>query len=201
MKAMNFYQKNPDCDFLTVNMHIDGDKDPRDIGILSKSVGYSCMRTWYLRHWLGGPTSSISIRSEMLKKILPVPYLNTWRISADTCLVYGASLLGAKKYFLNERLVHYQVHGENNYYGKKRSRSRMFKNQMAISALFQFFIQENNLMPHPNLFLKEFEALPELDLGDLFVYLKVILAMNEGFIYSVYLTYRLVRHYLRSRFS
>ena len=41
-------------------------------------------------------------------------------------MVYGASLAGARKYFLGEPLIQYRVHGENAFYGIKDSPERAY---------------------------------------------------------------------------
>lgn len=40
--------------------------------------GATCLETLVLQNWIGMQTSAISIKKELLKKILPVPYLSDW---------------------------------------------------------------------------------------------------------------------------
>jgi glycosyltransferase involved in cell wall biosynthesis len=63
-------------------------------------LGYTAISTYVLTYWYGAPTSALSLRADYARRCLDLPadYAKTWRLSADNCLVYGASLLGARKY-------------------------------------------------------------------------------------------------------
>ena len=43
----------------------------------------------------------------------------TWRLSADNCLVYGASLFAGRKYFLPTGTVGYRIHGKNGWWSNR----------------------------------------------------------------------------------
>jgi glycosyltransferase involved in cell wall biosynthesis len=80
-----------------------------------RDMGYTAVVTYGLSVWCGGPTSALSLRAPWARRSLDLPeeFLPDWRISADSCLVLGSSLLGARKYFLPTGCVGYRVHDRN----------------------------------------------------------------------------------------
>lgn len=57
----------------------------------------------------------------MARRCLDLPdyLLPVWRISADNCLVFGASIFGGRKYFLPTAAMHYRIHGNNGWWSKR----------------------------------------------------------------------------------
>ena len=104
---------------------------PEDI-----DFGYSVIYTLECKRWLGTPTSCLSMRRSVADKILPLPLEEDWRTRADDCLVFGASLVGARKHYLAQPLVRYRVHDRNAYFGKPYHRERDFLRKLAINRLF-----------------------------------------------------------------
>jgi hypothetical protein len=47
----------------------------------------------------------------LLERILPLSFDTDWRTRADDCLVFGASMVGGRKFFLGRPLVRYRIHG------------------------------------------------------------------------------------------
>ena len=74
-EALNFYDRNNDCDFLFCAV--------TEFGLINRekqycstegNLGFSCVATLYGSHYIGGPTSTLSVRRRVLNKILPVPF-------------------------------------------------------------------------------------------------------------------------------
>lgn len=70
---------------------------------------------------------------------MPINLEKDWITRADDCLVWGSSVVGAKKYFLSNPLVLYRVHGKNNYYNVKFSNDYLYKREISINKLFKHF--------------------------------------------------------------
>ena len=102
-----------------------------------RDLGYSVILTAFLREWIGGPTSCLSMRRRVLEKILPLPFSEAWRTRADDCLVFGASLAGARKYYLAQPLVRYRVHSENQFFGRSSNKSAVYRRRLAVNTLFE----------------------------------------------------------------
>jgi glycosyltransferase involved in cell wall biosynthesis len=97
----------------------------------SRDLGFSVIRCLEAGGaWIGAPTSCLAIRRSVLDQIFPVPNPQAWRVCADEALVYGASLVGARKYFLGQPLVEYRVHGANAFFDRKDSPERAYMRRL-----------------------------------------------------------------------
>jgi glycosyltransferase involved in cell wall biosynthesis len=85
-------------------------------------LGLSSGVTRAFRYWIGSVTSTICVRGHLLKRILPYPFAHEWKVRADDCLVYGSSIAGARKGFVDADTVLYRVHENNNFFNKPRNR-------------------------------------------------------------------------------
>lgn len=74
--------------------------------------------TYLWSGWMGRPTSGISLRGALYRKLLPYDDEQSWKICADNVFVHGCSLLGGTKRFLLDISYNYRVHGANHWYGK-----------------------------------------------------------------------------------
>ena len=81
-------------------LHIEGDLAP-----LMLSTGGA---------WVFGATSSLSLRRQVLERIMPIPAEN-WRLCADGAIAYAAVFLGPVV-SLDVVLGSYRIHGANNHY-------------------------------------------------------------------------------------
>lgn len=105
----------------------------------SITIGFNVIAALYAQEWVGGPTSTISMKMDVFKRICPIPFEESWKSRADDCLVWGASVFGAKKYFCSDALVRYRVHDENGYHGKKFDEDYLYRRELKISSLLGFF--------------------------------------------------------------
>jgi glycosyltransferase involved in cell wall biosynthesis len=136
--ALDLYSRHPHVDFVSCGHRQFDQQDRLNLEFSqNRDLGYSVILTAYLRQWIGAPTSCISMRRGMLEKILPLPFLEMWRTRADDCLVFGASLAGARKYYLAQPLVRYRVHDQNQFFGHASNKFAVYRRRLAINALFQ----------------------------------------------------------------
>jgi glycosyltransferase involved in cell wall biosynthesis len=154
--ALKFYEENQACDFL-ISSHTkfeSGKEESRskttqslsEIQLEAVDLGYSVVVALYRQKFIGGPTSAISMRRKVLEQILPIPYLEDWRTRADDCLVYGASVVGARKFRMRPAFIWYRVH-ENNNFHRNKSRSNKavyYKRVIALNRLFSLLRQKMN---------------------------------------------------------
>lgn len=162
--ALTFYKNHPNCDFLFTSAELFSNEERiATCYDRTRDLGFSKISTLYRRTWIGHRTSTVSIKRHILEKIFPIPYLEDWRIRADDCLCYGASIANAHKYYLNQPLVKYRVHGNNGHYGKSKTRSQADIDQyeQAIDRLFQFWIVKFNVEENLDQFAdREFRSIP-----------------------------------------
>ena len=120
------YDRRADVDFVFTDTLLFGDEQRwLGWGERSQDLGFTVIITYMLMHWYGAPTSALSMRRAWAERALDLPaaLLNQWRLSADNCLVFGTSVLGARKYYLRTGAVHYRIHGNNGWWGKQTAAS------------------------------------------------------------------------------
>ena len=121
-KIGEVYDSRKDVGFVFSDIVLFGD-EKRRIGYADDAIdlGYTAISTWALTYWYGAPTSALSMRKIYAQRSLDLPaqlYL-TWKLCADNCLVYGASVFGARKYFLPTASVGYRIHGNNGWWSNR----------------------------------------------------------------------------------
>lgn len=99
-------------------------------------LGHTAVATYALTTWYGAPTSALSLRTPLARRCLDLPadMATAWRLSADNCLVYGASLLGGRKQFLPTGCVGYRIHGGNGWWSN-RGPTQRYLNRLRSRAL------------------------------------------------------------------
>ncbi|MEI8363103.1 MAG: glycosyltransferase, partial [Betaproteobacteria bacterium] len=113
-KTIEFYKDNSDADFVYSGLSYFGDVVEPNLSKNTKNHGFTLCKAYFLRHWIGAPTTAISMRKNILNKILPLDLELDWRVRADDCLVWGSSLVGAKKYYFGVAEIKYRIHNANN---------------------------------------------------------------------------------------
>lgn len=144
--ALNFYKKRSECDFLFCAYKKFGAiEETFQTDKVDLDLGYSVIRTLYSGEWIGSITSTLSIRREIIRKFLPIPNIEDWRVRADDCLVWGASLVGAKKFYMSKPLVMYRIHSNNQYHNKKFldiDHNYEYKRFWKRNSLFNYIMQK-----------------------------------------------------------
>lgn len=135
------YDKRRDVDFVFSDLDLFGD-DQRKMRFADRELdlGITAIMTLHTQFWYGAPTSAVSLRRTVAAWSLDLPdYLEPlWRISADNCLVYGASIWGARKYYLPTSAVEYRVHGNNGWWARKDP-TREFLSWMRNQQLVRYY--------------------------------------------------------------
>jgi len=105
-------------------------------------LGYTAISTYLDPHWYGAPTSALALRTAHARRALDLPgdLFATWRLSADNCLVYGASIFGARKLFVPTGCVHYRIHGNNGWWGRQTAQTK-FLNRYRSRCLVGLYAQ------------------------------------------------------------
>ena len=138
------YDERPDVDFVFTDVSLFGNEH----GVHGYSgqpidLGYTALSTWMTGWWYGEATSANSMRRRWAVRALDLPqsFRETWRVSADTSLVFGTSLLGARKYFLPTGSVHYRVHDDNGWWNS-REKELHFLNRFRARTLINHYARE-----------------------------------------------------------
>lgn len=205
--VLAFYERNAECDFLCCAVHEFGAHDSVKNYIdhfceETGDIGFSLLKTLYGQKWIGSATSSLSMRRAVLEQFLPLPFTRDWMTNADDCLVYGASLVGARKFSLPEPLVKYRVHDANNWFGKSFSKSHKFKKRLKIKKMMQFIIDKNYCRGDLDaLILREFRTVPHPDLETTRFYLGLLRRSRLFPDEKREIRNKIIRKYLKTRFG
>lgn len=186
-EALAYYKDHEKCDFLFCALTEFGKSNRINRPFThSKELGFTIVLTMFLKKWLGAPTSAISIRRDILQKILPMPevFLRDWRVRADDCLVWGSSLAGGYKCYFDKLLVRYRVHNNNNFTGKKFDFKYNYFNYhraITVKKFFWYFSQQffyGKSFELYELAKAEFRTIPDPDRKDFNTYVSIVMKSN-----------------------
>ena len=113
-------------------------------------LGFCVIATLKNRVFMGSIMSSTAIRREISLTLLPVlrQVAPRWRLRAEDCIVYGASLAGAKKYFLAEPTALYRIHEKNEHQiGQMACFDEYFAHGQRRDTVFELFCRHLGLGP------------------------------------------------------
>lgn len=131
-----------------------------------RDLGLTALQAWYFQHWLGSPTSALSMRRTLALRILDLPrsFQPDWRTRADDVLVLGAGILGAHQAYLGHASVGYRVHGENHWLGRASTRAQDLQHQYRLARLVAHFAAISGLRDESlRLLRREFQTQPAPD--------------------------------------
>jgi glycosyltransferase involved in cell wall biosynthesis len=135
-RAADFYQRYPECDFLYCGTEKFGALSEVDLSYSkNRDHGFSIIEAILCPSWRGGPTSSLAIRRTILEAFLPLDLEDDWPTRADDCLAIGSAVVGARKFFLAESLVRYQIHDRNAWYGRRFSSGEIIEREHKLDRL------------------------------------------------------------------
>lgn len=201
--ALTFYENYSNCDFLFTSAELFGNEE-RIAACCDRTrdLGFSKISTLYRRTWIGHRTSTVSIKRHILEKVFPIPYLEDWRIRADDCLCYGASIANAHKYYLDQPLVKYRVHGNNGHYGKSKTRSQadLEQYEQAIDRLFKFWVVKFNEPENLDQFAdREFRSIPHPTQQEFDTFFSIIRCAHLSKLQKAFMLVSISLYFLRHR--
>lgn len=208
-EILRYYQENPECDFLFCALQRFGlEQEIQSYFPENRKLGYSAIVAMYLHKWIGAPTSALSVRRSILRRFLPLPetLYELWRVRADDCIVYGASLVAAYKCYLNKPLVRYRIHGNNHFEGKNRvDYAYEFQRALALTGFFEHMTCSHRFNRHMiyKLIKGEFRSLEKPEKNNLHDYLAIVKSFPAPFWKKLELSFslRLTYHTGRNRTS
>jgi len=188
-KIVEIYKRNKDIDFVysaIERFYPEGKKEVIQKYSEDKYIGFSVVSALYAREWVGSVTSAVSMKTSLFKKIVPIPFENEWITRADDCLIWGSSILGAKKYYCSKPLVAYRIHNSNNYHGKIFTIDYLYKREISINKLFNHFFLKSemnqSIIEHSQL---EYRTRSIKDIASFKMYSKIILKSNLEFLTKI----------------
>lgn len=206
--ALRIYTEHPECDFLACTCSKFQDNIPNLAAISDRidnqsfncqDLGYSTILTLNRFIYIGSETSGLSMRRKILDKIFPIPYLEDWRTRADDCLVFGASIVGARKFRLDAPLVWYRIHDKNNFYENKSHQQSVtyYRRQVALNRLFLLLTQRMNYGDELSCIAPfEFKTNSNPNYSLFFLYLGTFLRSQETFLGKLHGVLVMIKHIL-----
>lgn len=143
-KIGEVYDARRDVDFVFSDMQTFGNDD-ETIRFEGSNhpidLGYTAISTYFLMPWYGAATSAISLRLAWAQDVLDVPddFRRHWKLSADACVVLGASVLGARKYYLPTGCVGYRTHGNNGWWATRRTAVSLYKGRIRGHGIVRYY--------------------------------------------------------------
>jgi glycosyltransferase involved in cell wall biosynthesis len=200
-QALDVYRQDPGIDFVYCGLRKFGRIEEGLKSPVDRDLGYSAIVTACQREWIGAPTSCLSIRRATLEKILPLPYLDSWRTRADDCLVFGSSLAGARKFYLGQALVRYRVHALNQHCGRKPDKFAVYRRRLAINTLYEHLERKLcfNFDRLAEFHHREFCTIAKPTARQLRQYLRISLTARISLFRRLACIAEMTRHYLRSK--
>jgi glycosyltransferase involved in cell wall biosynthesis len=140
--CLDAYRMHPDVNFVCSNLRFEGLRSGCYFRKeATRWVGPSVLLGLYAPLWLGAVTSSITLRRTLAERLLDIPaeLLPFGKVGADTWLAGGADILDGRKFFINQPLVNYHFHGNNDSLGNSRpdKRVRMRLNEARIISFYR----------------------------------------------------------------
>lgn len=208
-EALRVYSQSPECDFLFTAFRkfhsspgevLDFDGTP-PVSKGAVDLGFSVILSLYKRVCVGAPTSCLSMRRELLERILPIPYLNDWKICADDCLNFGSSLMRGRKFFLDQPLIRYRLHDSNNFTGMPIDVYNDYRRSLRANRLLYFFQRRAgyDLVQLPQFAAQEFRTIEKPTFSKLRHYLELTLAARMPIARKIRIFSQLLHYYLASR--
>ncbi len=200
-QALEVYGRNQEFDFVFCGCRQFGETDSVKLKFAEdRDLGYSVILAVYLREWIGGPTSCLSARRRVLEKILPLPFPDVWRTRADDCLVFGSSLVGARKYYLAQPLVRYRVHRHNQFCGLPPDKFAIYRRRLAINRLFEYLERKlcYNMLKLAEFHHREFCTIAKPTFRQLRQYLHINLTSRASIFRRLACVTEMTSHFLRT---
>lgn len=177
------FDQRADIDFVFSDLELFGQQSAHmRYADRAVDLGFTAVSTYMLTHWYGAPTSALALRTPWARRTLDLPgsLATSWRLSADNCLVFGASVLGARKYYQPTGCVRYRIHGSNGWWGN-RTPSNEYLNRFRSRSLIEHYARTIGLDPRCVDFAKqEFKTKPEPTMRDARRYAELVRLRRGG---------------------
>jgi glycosyltransferase involved in cell wall biosynthesis len=101
--------------------------------------------------WIGAETSCLCISGSLLHSILPYPYEKDWIARADDVLIFGSSIIGARKLYIESLGIAYRVHASNNFVGRTITATERAIWRLRHERLFKWYSEKSGVSEQSSL--------------------------------------------------
>lgn len=95
--------------------------------------------------WIGAQTSCLCLKGALLHTILPYPFEKDWQTRADDILIFGSSIIGARKLYIESLGIGYRIHASNNFVGKEISATDRAAWRLRHERLFKWYAEQTGV--------------------------------------------------------
>jgi glycosyltransferase involved in cell wall biosynthesis len=166
-------------------------------------LGFCLIATLKNRVFMGSITSTMAIRRQLSLTLLPVlrQVAPRWRLRAEDCIIYGASLAGAKKYYLAEPTVLYRIHDCNaSRFSETTYFDEYFAHGQRRDTVFELFSRHLGLGPTVRLpVVLEFLSIKQPTRNQYRAYVKLNRQIHESMLQWLKGRIKIYLHYKRNR--
>jgi glycosyltransferase involved in cell wall biosynthesis len=166
-------------------------------------LGFCVVATLKNRVFMGSIMSATAISRQVSQTLLPVlrQVAPRWRLRAEDCIVYGASLAGAKKYYLAEPTVLYRIHGSNaSQVGQMKNFDEYFAHGQRRDTAFELFCRHLGLGPTVRMrVVLEFLSIRQPTRNQYRAYVKLNWQVHESLWQCLKGRIKIYLHYKRNR--
>ena len=117
-QVLQYYRRDRRCDLVLCGHRRLGQEGTRSGGAENHDLDTSGVLAAYARGWIGTPPSCLSMRRDVMQKILTLPFPPPWCTRVADCLAFGATLVRARKCSLSQPLVYHRQTGEAQFVGR-----------------------------------------------------------------------------------
>jgi glycosyltransferase involved in cell wall biosynthesis len=196
------FEAQPSIDYVFTNMtyvgkrqgHSEKENKDRDFGV-------SALLTSFTSAYIGSPTSALSLKRNLLSRILDLPYEFDleWKTCADTVIALGSSILGAHKYYLGTARANYHIHDANNWFQHSKGRIAELRHELRATRLTKYYRDRVGLDETALRWAQlEFKTRPNPRYHELGVYTWLLLSSRAPITYKAWAIASMLKHYFRS---
>lgn len=193
------FAENKDVDFVfTAHRRFGADDRVVQYAPEDLNLGFSLIAVLKERIFLGSITSTLAIRRSLSLTLLPVlrQVAPRWRIRADDTIVYGASLAGARKYYLAAPTVLYRIHEKNCLFGRASSMEDDIAHGLRRDTFFELLARHLGLGPSVRLrVVWEFLSIKQPTRSQYRVYVRLNRRIHESFLQGLKGRIKIYLHY------
>lgn len=139
-KVCRIYEENKEVDTVWTAFRKFGDETGEYYSYdTSVYFGHTTALSCVSYKYIGGVTSTVSIRRKSAERFMPVDrrFYSDWRTRADDWLTHGAAVAGCTKYFFHAVTVAYRIHGSNNFARRAMTSGEEEKYKQIRSAMYE----------------------------------------------------------------
>jgi glycosyltransferase involved in cell wall biosynthesis len=165
-------------------------------------LGSSAVAAMAAHYWAVGPTSCLALRRPLADRIFPYPeqWLSHRVQAGEAGIVLGASMLGAREYFLAEPTMNYRSHESNFDLARRKPAEASYRvTRLCCEVIEKFRLQAGLPVDFERHVLAEFQTWSRPGKSEWRCYSRIIRRGDAPFLKKCDLLFRAWKHYMQSR--